>query len=161
MSPSDTVTIRPAGAADMATLAAALERLSADMGDTHRADAATLTAACTGPDPACHGLLAFAGAQVVGAALLSPVFSTTTGCAGTYVSDLWVSRAARGTGLGRRLLRAAAEEGRARWQAGFVKLAVYDDNPAARAFYDRLGFRHLDRDQVMILDTETLLKDPA
>lgn len=26
------------------------------------------------------------------------------------------------------------------WNARYLKLAVYDDNPSGRAFYDRLGF---------------------
>jgi ribosomal protein S18 acetylase RimI-like enzyme len=158
MSPSEPVKIAPAGPEDMGALAEALEHLSAHMGDTHRADAATLTAACAGPDPACHALLARQGGTVIGAALLSPVFSTTKGCAGVYVSDLWVSDTARGTGLGRKLLRACARTGHDLWRAGFVKLAVYDDNIAARAFYDRLGFEHQSREQVMILDAAPLLE---
>lgn len=140
-----------AGAADMAALAAALAALSADLGDTHRADAAALAAACLGVPPACHGLLARGAGGVTGAALVSAIFSTTQGAAGAYVSDLWVAAGARGQGLGRRLLRAAAGFAAERWRARFVKLAVYDDNPGARGFYARLGFRPAAHEYALLL----------
>jgi ribosomal protein S18 acetylase RimI-like enzyme len=132
--------IRPAGPADAGALNAALAALSAHMGDPHRADAAALAEAMARDDPPFRALLAEAGGEVVGAAMFSPMYSTVKGGAGVYVSDLWVAAAARGTGLGRRLLGAAAAQGRRRWGARYLKLSVYDDNPQARAAYDRMGF---------------------
>ena len=84
--------------------------------------------------------VAEADGAVVGAVVFSPFFSTVRGGAGAYVSDLWVSEATRGSGLGRRLLAAARDAAGAEWGARFLKLAVYLDNPRARAFYIRLGF---------------------
>jgi ribosomal protein S18 acetylase RimI-like enzyme len=138
------VTISPATAADIGALDAALRRLSADMGDTHRASQDMLAAALSGPDPASHALLARdAGAadQVAGATLFAPLFSTTRGMAGAYVSDLWVAPEWRGTGLGVMLLAAVRDHAARRWGAAFLRLGVYADNARARAFYDRLGFR--------------------
>lgn len=145
------VVIRAAGSGDMGRLADALHALSRDIGDTHRATGDALAAACAGAVPACHGLLAEGEGGLAGAALVSPVFSTTQGAAGAYVSDLWVAAPWRGTGLGRRILGAAADLGRERWQARFLKLTVYADNAAARAFYDRLGFAVAERDRSCLL----------
>ena len=58
---------------------------------------------------------------------------------------------ARGQGLGRRLLAAAIEMAPESWDVRFLKLAVYDDNPRARAFYDRLGFEDDPRETVLRL----------
>jgi GNAT superfamily N-acetyltransferase len=137
----DEVTIRQARRADTARLDAALRALSQVMGDVHRAGESDLLRAGFGPCPAFSALLAErADGRLVGAALVSPLFSTTRGMAGAFVSDLWVDDAMRGQGLGRRLLAAARDLAAGLWGAGFLRLAVYDDNPRARAFYDRLGF---------------------
>ena len=71
------------------------------------------------------------------------------GCGGAYVSDLWTAPAARGQGLGARLLASVARDTSKVWQAGFIKLAVYHDNPRAVAFYQRLGFDQLDEESAM------------
>ena len=129
--------IRSAGPADAATLDAGLAALSAELGDVHRTDAAALRAAFAAPVAPFRAVLA--GDR--GLALYSPVFSTVAGGAGAHVSDLWVAPAARGTGLGPRLLAAAARDAGAAWGAVFLSLVVYDASSAARAVYDRLGFR--------------------
>lgn len=77
----------------------------------------------------------------MGAALFSPVFSTNLGCAGVYVSDLWVSADARGQSLGKRLLANVADQATQLWQAGFIRLIAYTDNQRALAFYAQLGFK--------------------
>lgn len=118
----------------------ALSCLSRDLGDRH----------VTGPDdllrhgfsdpPAFLALLASRNDETVGALVASPVFSTTRGGVGLYVSDLWVAENARGAGLGKRLLAAAPELAPDDWTVTFLKLAVYHDNPGARRLYERLGF---------------------
>lgn len=135
-----TVSIRLAERADAVRLNAALIRLSADLGDTHQATDAALEAAGWGATPAFHAQLAEVAGAIVGVVMYSPVFSTVRGGAGVYVSDLWVAAEQRATGLGRRLLRAAASDAARCWGAGFLKLQVYDSSPGARRFYDRLGF---------------------
>ena len=157
----DAPAIRPAGPGDMPALHRALCRLSDDLGDAHRADVAALDRACAGPAPAAYGFLAGPGPE--GAALASPLFSTTRGVAGVYVSDLWVADGRRGTGLGRRLLAHVARFGAGRWGAGFLKLSVYAENADALAFYDRLGFDRADRDRTLLLGGDafdTLMRDP-
>ncbi|MDJ0627570.1 MAG: GNAT family N-acetyltransferase [Rhodobacter sp.] len=135
----------------MALLSLALEKLSDDLGDRHHAGADDLAVACHGPHPGCHGFLAVTGGVPVGAALVSPVFSTTKGTMGVYVSDLWVTATLRGKGLGRRLLREVAMFGADRWSATFLKLTVYADNAQAREFYEYLGFRIAEKDQSFLL----------
>jgi ribosomal protein S18 acetylase RimI-like enzyme len=143
--------IRQAGPKDMGRLDAALRSLAADLGDDYHGSVSGLTAAC-------HGAAAFAGAvlaesdgAVAGAALFTPIYSTTQGGAGVRVSDLWVAATARGAGLGRRLLAEAARAGAARWGACFLMIAVYADNARAAAFYERLGFAFPDHDRIGIL----------
>lgn len=157
------IEIRQAGADDIALLGAALEQLSDELGDRHRASAADLAAACLAPYPAAHGFLALDVGDPVGAALVSPVFSTTKGAPGVFVSDLWVAAGQRGQGLGRRLLAAVAAFGRDRWGATFVKLTVYTDNEPARAFYRHLGFCIAPKDRTLLLaepELKTLAADP-
>ena len=150
------VRIFQVGRQDVARLDAALRSLSADMGDTHRASVDDLLRAGFGPLPAFHALLAEAGPEVLAAAVYSPVMSTTWGKPGAYVSDLWVARGARGTGLGAAMLAAVRDAARTAWGAGFLRLAVYDDNTPALAFYRARGFEARPRETFMTLEGESL-----
>ncbi len=80
----------------------------------------------------------------VGMALFFPHFSTWLGRPGVYVQDLFVDEAARGTGLGRRLLAEVARVAGAEWGAAYMGLSVARANEAARGFYARLGFTALE-----------------
>jgi len=147
-----------AEAEGLARLEDALRALSADIAEVYTTDSATLARAVLGTQPAAHGLLAQHGNQTLGAALYSPLFSTVRGAAGVYVSDLWVSADARGQGLGARLLAQVARAGAARWQATWLKLAVYDHSHAAQAFYQRLGFEPAHGMQEMRLGPKIVAK---
>ncbi|MFC6658398.1 GNAT family N-acetyltransferase [Roseibium salinum] len=94
--------------------------------------------------------------RTLGVLLASPVFSTTRGGAGLYVSDLWVAGEARGASLGERLLAAAPDHAPKSWTVTFLKLAVYQDNPRARGFYERLGFRPREGETVFDLEEPEL-----
>jgi GNAT superfamily N-acetyltransferase len=76
----------------------------------------------------------------VGFALWFHSYSTWEGRAGIYLEDLYVSPAARGRGVGERMIvdlaQIALREGFRR-----LDLSVLDWNPA-RSFYHRLGFEH-------------------
>ncbi|WP_417425422.1 GNAT family N-acetyltransferase [Hoeflea sp.] len=135
------INIRPAGRADVAAVNRALRQLSADMGDEHRATDADIERFCFGPSPILHALLAVTkDGDVVGVAAYSPFFSTVFGTVGIYVSDLWVAGSARGKRLGVRLLAAVRDAGAKAWDADFLRLNVYHNNPRALAFYERIGF---------------------
>jgi ribosomal protein S18 acetylase RimI-like enzyme len=146
--------IRLAGSDDMPEVMAGLRALATDLNDPFNASEARVAQALFGPQAYGFALLA-AGR---GLALCSPIFSTFQGATTVYVSDLWVADAARGQGLGRALLAAAGQEGRARWQADALRLTVYDDNARAMAFYQRLGFALRDRDRIAALTGAPLME---
>lgn len=146
------ITIRPAGPDDAGRLNEALKALSADLGDVHRATDDGILAAGFGPTPAFRALVALEDEAFVAAAVFSPLYSTTLGKAGAYVSDFWVSGRIRGTGFGCRFLSAVRDDARTIWGAGFLRLAVYNDNPRAAAFYERLGFVAREGEVGMILE---------
>ncbi len=132
--------IRLAERQDAPRLNAALRKLSETMGDTHKAEDLLVESAGFGDTPAFYALIAERQGEFIGFAVYSPLFSTTRGRAGAYVSDLWVDAPARGQRLGVRLLAAVRDRAQAQWGAGFLRLAVYDDNPRAVSFYAGLGF---------------------
>lgn len=157
----DEIAIAPVKQDQIDLLDAALRQLALALGDPYFAHPATLARAVCGPNAPFLGLLAIHNNKLMGAALASPIFSTSQGGAGIFVSDLWVSKNARGLGLGRRLLAATLEEGVRRNTGSFLKLTVYHDNPGARAAYDRLGFIASADETNMVLKgvaLETLIK---
>ena len=94
-----------------------------------------------GPDPQFEALLAFVDREPAGMAVFHSRFSTWLGRPGIYLEDLYVVEAARGQGIGRRLMaRLAAVAIERGW--GRVDFHVLDWNPA-REFYHRLGIEHL------------------
>lgn len=152
----DGISIVRADRSGLSLLDMALRQLAADLGDRYLADPAALNDAVCGGAGSCLALLALRDGQPVGALLASAIFSTMRGGAGLYVSDLWVARQVRGQGLARRLLAAALAEGDRQNAGRFLKLAVYDDNPGARAAYDRLGFQPSLREMNMVLEGPAL-----
>jgi len=148
----DEISIRLAVPGDEAVLNRALGQLSSGMGDEHRASEADIARFCFGSTPVFHALLAeTTDGNVVGVAAYSPFFSTVYGSVGIYVSDLWVAEQARGKRLGERLLAAVRVAGIDAWDASFIRLNVYHDNPKALAFYQRIGFVHYAETQFMTL----------
>ncbi|SFH62239.1 GNAT family N-acetyltransferase [Albimonas pacifica] len=147
--------IRLAEPQDVPRLAVALKSLAETMGDPFAATEADLSRALHGPAPICRAQVAGVGkGAFLGAVFYSPIFSTIRGAAGIFVSDLWASEQARGQGLGPRLLAAALRDAAACWGASYLKLHVYDDNPNARRFYDRLGFEQSTGEAEMVLERD-------
>jgi GNAT superfamily N-acetyltransferase len=93
------------------------------------------------PDRQFEAILAFRDGEPAGFAVFHPRFSTWLGRPGMYLEDLYVAEAARGQGVGRRLMaRLAAISVERGW--GRIDFQVLDWNPA-RNFYHRLGMTHL------------------
>ena len=94
-----------------------------------------------GPEPRFEAILAFLDGEPAGCALFHSRFSTWLGRPGLYLEDLYVAEAARGKGVGKRLMARlasiAVERG---W--GRIDFHVLDWNPA-REFYHRLGMGDL------------------
>lgn len=146
----NTTTIRKAGASDAPGLNAALAKLSDHLNDSHRVSDADIVKFGFGPNPRFSAAVAENETDIVGAILFSPVFSTTRGGPGLYISDLWVSETQRGTGLGRRLLQAACQI--AGEDVSFLKLAVYAGSKDAQKFYHHLGFQVSENEDQLVLD---------
>lgn len=89
-----------------------------------------------------EALIAEADGRAVGFALFFHNYSTWEGRAGLYVEDLFVEPAARGCGLGRKLMAALARIAHERG-CRRLDLNVLRWNPT-RDFYHRIGLNHLE-----------------
>ena len=137
------ITLRFASADD----AGLVLRLIRELADYERAPEAVIA---TEADLERHGfaadrefeaILAFVDGEPAGLALFHARFSTWLGRPCMYLEDLYVTAAARGQGVGRRLMaRLAAIAVERGW--GRIDFQVLDWNPA-RSFYHRLGMAHL------------------
>ena len=134
------ITIRPAEVADVEQLNTALRQLSYDLDDTHLSSDENLKLAGFGQSPCFSALLAECQNEVIAVAMFSPIYSTTRGAPGVFVSDLWVSHSRRGAGLARNLLAAVCDAAVDQWSAAFLRLNVYRHNQVAITAYEKIGF---------------------
>lgn len=135
------ITTREAIAADVPVLHAMLLALARHDGGSAVGSPETLLRHGFGPRPLFRAILAERGPEPLGMVIFYPDYSTHRGEPGLYVQDIWVEAAARGLGLGKRLLAAAQRVGRDDWGSAYVTLGVDPGNAGARAVYARLGFR--------------------
>ena len=108
-----------------------------------------------GPDPSAGCHVAEHEGAVVGFALWYRTFSTWQGKPGLWLEDLFVRPEARGTGLGRALLVALAQEAVSRGWTRF-EWWVLDWNTPAHGFYRSLGARPEDAWTVWRVDGDAL-----
>jgi GNAT superfamily N-acetyltransferase len=108
------------------------------------------------PAPALFGHVAEVDGAVVGMALWFLNFSTWRGAHGIYLEDLYVQLSQRGSGLGKALLTALAQEC---VDQGYARLewSVLDWNAPAIGFYKSLGAQPLDEWTVFRLTDQALL----
>jgi GNAT superfamily N-acetyltransferase len=131
--------IRPAVAADVTALADLVRELNAFHGDpVENCTAETLLRDGFGDRPAFAVFLAELDGTPVGYALYHDCYEPVYAARGVYLSDLYVSSAARRSGAGRALIAAVAAEARRRG-AIFVGWVSRRWNTAAQDFYRRLG----------------------
>lgn len=137
------IVIRSAVAEDAESLLALLRSLAESVGqlDKMTASRSDLLRHGFSATSAFDALLAEQGREIVGMCIYFPTFSTWRGEPGVYVQDLYVSGNARGNGLGRRLLAAAAAQAAQDHGATHMRLAVDVGNANAREFYAALGLR--------------------
>jgi len=135
-----TATIRPARAADVPVIHALLADLAETLDESASmtASEADLLREGFGHPPAFQVLLAEQDDRPVGLVLFFHAYSSWRGRLGVYVQDLHVVGAMRGSGLGRRLLAAAADAGRTAG-CSHMRLSVAATNAAGRGFYRRIG----------------------
>jgi GNAT superfamily N-acetyltransferase len=99
---------------------------------------ARLEAELFGAEPTCECLIGEQDGEPVGFALYFHNFSTFLCRKGLYLEDLFVRPAARGTGMGKRLLERLAQIAVER-ECGRFEWSVLDWNVDAQAFYRRMG----------------------
>jgi GNAT superfamily N-acetyltransferase len=137
---ADNITIRPAARHEMPEVLAFIRELAVYEHLEHEvvASVADLSTALFGPRPYSEVVFACLEGVPVGFALFFHNFSTFVGKPGIYLEDLFVRPAARGQGVGKRLLAwlaaTALERGCAR-----LDWAVLDWNEPALGFYRSLG----------------------
>ena len=127
--------------------------------DAVKATVESLYGTLFGPTPTAEAIVADGGdefgGEVVGVALYFTNFSTWSGRDGLYLEDLYVRPEARGTGLGKALLRRLARIAVARGCAR-VEWSVLDWNEPAIRFYRSLGAVAKDEWTVYRLDGDAL-----
>lgn len=134
------ISIRPAAPADVPLLLTFIRELADYEKLAHEVVAReeSFHTALFGERPTVEAVIASVDGEPVGYALFFPNFSTFLGTPGLYLEDLYVRPAARGLGVGRRLLthlaKLAVERG---W--GRFEWAVLDWNEPSIAFYKRMG----------------------
>jgi len=131
--------IRAARAADLPQLLALVQDLAAFHGDEPQASSATLARDLFGPAPWARALVAEAGGQLTGYALLLPLMRAHMGQRGLDLHHLFVVPSARGTGLGRALISAVRDLARAEG-CSYLTVSTQPQNAAAREFYQHCGF---------------------
>jgi len=134
------IAVRPAAPADVEALVALVRGLAYHEGKAAAAHVtpAALSAWMFGADPAFEALLAALDGRPVGYLAFYQGFSLFRGERVLLVENLYVEEDARGYGVGRRLLAAAAAEA-GRRGLGRLEINVRSTSRAARAFYERLG----------------------
>jgi len=134
-------TLRPATAADSATLLRLIVALAEYEKLTHLVEAtpAKLEAALFSARPQAEAVIAeVEGGQAVGFALYFHNFSTFLAKPGLYLEDLFVEPAWRGHGIGKALLRHLAALALERG-CGRFEWSVLDWNQPSIDFYEAMG----------------------
>jgi GNAT superfamily N-acetyltransferase len=136
------ITIREAGSSDAPTIVRLVRELAEfeRLVEQVRITEADVLRDGFGERRSFECLLVEVEGRAAGFVLFFHNYSTFEGRPGIYVEDLYVAEAARGLGIGRRLLARLAQIAVER-DCRRLDLGVLDWNPA-RGFYDRLGFRH-------------------
>jgi GNAT superfamily N-acetyltransferase len=133
--------IRPATEADLGALVrllGVLFSIESDFRPDARRQRRGLRAMLSEPERR-RVLVAERDGAVVGMVTLQLLVSTAEGGPSGLLEDMVVDAAARGEGVGRRLLRAAERWGRAMGATRFQLLADSENTPAL-AFYGRMGW---------------------
>ena len=141
--------IRPGRPDDIPRVHAAIRALARHVGgeDHVLSSADDLARHAFGEKPHFSIEIAEIDGAFAGMCLHFPIFSTWMGCPGVFVQDLFVDDAYRGKHVGEALLRHVARASREKG-GGYLRLSVDTDNMSAVGFYERLGIRHSDYEQI-------------
>jgi GNAT superfamily N-acetyltransferase len=137
---SDTITIRPATAADVPTILSFIRGLAKyeRLEDACVATEESLRATLFGARPYAEVVFACLNGTPVGFALFFHNYSTFLAKPGIYLEDLFVNPEVRGRGLGKLLLQWLAKTAIER-DCGRLEWSVLDWNEPSILFYKSLG----------------------
>jgi ribosomal protein S18 acetylase RimI-like enzyme len=136
--------IRLASAADAPAFGRLLHAFNAEFGDP-TPDAQVIAERAAPLIESGEVIVVFAGDGPDGFAQLRFRPSLYTGALDAYLEELYVVPGRRGHGLGRALLEAAMDHARERGAAR-IDLNTSEDDVAARALYESLGFTNRERE---------------
>lgn len=105
-----------------------------------------LKIALFGETKVADAIVAFDGETIVGYAVFYPNFATFRGQRGFYLEDIYITKIARGKGLGEMMLKHIARIAGSR---GFERIdfQVLEWNAAAIGFYEKLGAERNDEER--------------
>jgi len=98
-----------------------------------------------------QALIAIRDEKPVGCCLYSYMFSGWRGKPGLFIQDLFVEQSERGNGLGKSLLQALIDR-ESENDCSFIQLEVEKNNKSGQGFYQKLGFRKHDSDDMMVIE---------
>ncbi|HVE56985.1 MAG TPA: GNAT family N-acetyltransferase [Pyrinomonadaceae bacterium] len=105
-----------------------------------------LRIALFGDGKVAEAIVAFDGEQAIGYAIFFPYFATFRGQRGIYLEDIYLTKSARGRGVGEMMLKYIAKSAKER---GFERIdfQVLEWNAPAIGFYERLGAERNDEER--------------
>jgi ribosomal protein S18 acetylase RimI-like enzyme len=143
--PKPELLLRFATAGDGELIAAMCAKLSEDEGSPRvsQFSAGTFRRDGFAGMPKFHCIIAELSGRPVGYELHCPDYDTDHVCRGIYMADLYVEKAARGRGIGRVLMAAAADDGRQDGAEVMTWTAMRHNTPAL-LLYRRVGHENAD-----------------
>ena len=139
--PTEALVIRPATASDCPSMVPVMVEMERHYFGEDAIDAPLIAERLAGwfaDNQDTVILLALRGNDVLGHAVLAPLFPAGALATAWFLKDLYVRASARGQGIGRRLITACAAE-TVRRKGSRFDLTVDEGNDGAEALYRRLG----------------------
>lgn len=105
-----------------------------------------LKIALFGEGKVADAIVALDGETVIGYAIFFPYFATFRGQRGFYLEDIYITKSARGRGVGEMMLKYIAKLAKSR---GFERIdfQVLEWNASAIGFYEKLGAQRNDEER--------------
>ncbi|MBA3660957.1 MAG: GNAT family N-acetyltransferase [Gammaproteobacteria bacterium] len=156
---ADTFEIKPATIQDVPLILAFIKELAEYEKLSHEvvATEAALSDSLFSQPSSVEVIIGYVNNQPVSFALFFQSYSTFLARTGIYLEDLFVRPAARGKGVGKKMLAYLAHLAKKR-KCGRLEWSVLDWNESAIGFYKKLGAKMMDEWTVFRLTNEALNK---
>jgi GNAT superfamily N-acetyltransferase len=134
------LTIRAARPGDLRPLLDMIALHAECHGDAARVTANDLDRDLFGTSPWITALVAEAGGQLIGYAILVPLYRAMEGRRGMELHQIFVREGHRGTGIGRHLVARAREQARIAG-CSYLSVSAATGNFGAHRFYEEMNFQ--------------------